>query len=211
MEASFWHKRWENHEIAFHEKQTNPLLIKYFPSLDLENGKRIFIPLCGKSLDIAWFLSEGYQVVGAELSKIAIDHLFQGLGEKPNIKKLDEGLEHYSAESIDIFVGDLFHLTKAILGSVDAIYDRAALVALPKEMRNQYTKHLTTLTENAAQLLICYQYDQSKMDGPPFSISNDEVREHYESKYILNLLASEPVPGGLKKHSAIENVWLLKK
>ncbi len=99
-----------------------------------------------------------------------------------------------------------------MIGSVDAIYDRAALVALPKEMRDRYTAHLTKITDKAPQLLICYEYDQNLMAGPPFSISDEEVRQHYKDHYNLALIASTNVSGGLKgKCAAKENVWLLRE
>jgi thiopurine S-methyltransferase len=210
VEASFWHQRWEKNNIAFHESEANPLLIKYFKELSLAKGSRVFLPLCGKTLDIPWLLSNGYRVAGAELSKIAIEQLFTELGVEPKISKLGS-VDRYSAKNIDIFVGDIFDLSSKILGLVDAIYDRAALVALPEAMRNRYTTHLTEITDKAPQLLICYEYDQSFMEGPPFSISNEEVNRHYIDNYDLTLMASTNVPGGLKgKCATKENVWLLK-
>ena len=210
MDASFWHQRWGENNIAFHESEANPLLVKYFKELSPVEGDRVFLPLCGKTLDIHWLLSRGYRVAGAELSKIAIEQLFAELGVKPKISRVGE-VDHYSAKNIDIFVGDIFYLSSKILGLVDAIYDRAALVALPEEMRDRYTVHLTEITDKAPQLLICYEYDQNLMEGPPFSISNEEVNQHYRDSYDLNLIISTNVTGGLKgKCAAKENVWLLQ-
>ena len=210
MDASFWHQKWEKNDIAFHESEANLLLVKYFKEISLVKGSRVFLPLCGKTLDIPWLLSNGYRVAGAELSKIAIEQLFMELGVEPKISGVGE-VDHYSAKDIDIFVGDIFHLSSKMLGRVDAIYDRAALVALPEEMRNQYAVHLTKITDKAPQLLICYEYDQSLMDGPPFSISDEKVNQHYRDSYDLTLIASTNVTGGLKgKCAAKENVWLLK-
>lgn len=210
MDASFWHQKWESNDIAFHQAEANPLLVKYFHELSLVKGGRIFFPLCGKTRDIAWLLSKGYRVAGAELSEIAVQQLFQGLGVEPQIVEA-ENLHRYSADSIDIFCGDIFNLSSTMLGPVDAIYDRAALVALPKEMRGRYTAHLTKITGKAPQLLICYDYDQHLMEGPPFSIRNEEVQQHYKDGYALTLIASTDVPGGLKgKCAAKENVWLLQ-
>ncbi|MEB3192179.1 MAG: thiopurine S-methyltransferase [Snowella sp.] len=172
METSFWHQKWGKNDIAFHKNEVNPLLVKYFKQLSLANGSRVFLPLCGKTLDIAWLLANGYRIAGAELSKIAIAQLFRELGVKPQISQIGE-IEHYSAQNIDIFVGDIFHLSSKILGVVDAVYDRAAVVALPAAMRNRYTAHLMEITYKAPQLLICYEYDQSLMAGPPFSISHE--------------------------------------
>jgi thiopurine S-methyltransferase len=150
-------------------------------------------------------------VVGAELSRIAIDQLFQELEVAPQITKTGP-LEKFSAENLDIFAGDLFELDKGLLGPVDVIYDRAALVALPPEMRVRYTTHLMTITDKAPQLLICYEYDQTLVPGPPFSVSREEVQRHYQGPYQTALLASDPVPGGLRgKVEAKESIWLLKR
>ncbi|MGB3299419.1 MAG: thiopurine S-methyltransferase [Phormidesmis sp.] len=210
MNASFWLEKWKNNNIAFHNSEANPLLIKYFKTLSLAAGSRIFLPLCGKTLDIAWLLSQGYRVVGAELSEIAIEQLFMTLGKQPKIVEVDK-LKHYSAEDIDIFVGDIFDLSSSVLGAADAIYDRAALVALPKEVRNRYTAHLMKITAKAPQMIICYVYDQALMEGPPFSVSDEEIYQHYQDSYMLSLAASTALPNGLKgKCPAKENVWLLK-
>lgn len=210
MDASFWHQRWGANDIAFHERAANPLLVKYFKCLSLVKGSRVFIPLCGKTLDIGWLLSNGYGVAGVELSEIAVKQLFSELGMEPEISEVGKA-KRYSATNIDIFFGDIFHLSSRILGSVDAVYDRAALVALPEKMRNRYAAHLKELTGKAPQLLICYEYDQALMEGPPFSISNEEVNQHYGGSYELTLLESTDVAGGLKgKCAAKENVWLLK-
>lgn len=208
MEKDFWLSRWKENNIPFHEAETNPLLLKYFKELSLAKDSRIFIPLCGKTLDITWLLSNGYRIAGAELVEMAVQQLFQELGVEPEISKVDK-LTLYSAKGIDIFVGDIFDLSKEILGPVDAVYDRAALVALPRETRVRYSAHLAKITNQAPQLLITFEYDQSKMAGPPFSISAEEVSQHYKDTFNLVNLLSREMAGGLKGQAAKENVWKL--
>lgn len=211
MDASFWLEKWKNNSIAFHKSEANPLLTKHFEQLSLVDNSRIFLPLCGKTLDIAWLISKGYRVVGAELSEIAIAQLFTSLGTQPKISEVGQ-LQHYSATNIDIFVGNIFDLSKRVLGPVNAVYDRAALVALPKAMRDRYTAHLMQITDKAPQLIICYEYDQTLMIGPPFSITEQEVRQHYQDSYALSHLESKSASGSLKeKCAAQENVWLLER
>ncbi len=211
MDANFWHQRWEQKQIAFHELEANPLLVKYFDLLSVPKGSRIFLPLCGKTLAIRWLLSNGYRVAGSELSGIAIKQLFSELALEPNITAINQ-IGCYSADNIDIFVGDIFDLSGGVLGRVDAIYDRAALVALPETMRKRYAAHLMEITARAPQLLICYDYDQSLLDGPPYSVADEEVHRHYQDSYDVTLLASVDVIGGLKgKCPAKENAWLLKQ
>lgn len=209
MDKNFWLQKWEKNEIAFHESEANPVLVKYFERLSLAKGSRVFVPLCGKTLDIAWLLSCDYQVAAAELSATAIEQLFAELGVAPKISSLGE-LKHYQAPNVDIFVGNIFDVTKEMIGSVNAIYDRAALVALPEVMRSRYSKHLMNITHQAPQLLISYAYDQNKMEGPPFSVINEEVKGHYKDYYDITLLESIDILGGLKGCPAKENVWLLK-
>ncbi|MDX9740120.1 MAG: thiopurine S-methyltransferase [Gammaproteobacteria bacterium] len=211
MEAGFWHRKWESNEIGFHEGVPNALLVKHFGELGLAPGGRVFVPLCGKTRDLAWLLSEGYRVAGAELSESAVRQWFDESGVEPTITELG-ALKHYGAPGVDIFAGDVFALSREILGGIDAVYDRAALVALPGEMRQRYTAHLRAVTGSAPQLLICFVYDQTLMEGPPFSIDEGEVRGHYGDAYELTLREAREVPGGLKgKCAAWENVWLLQR
>lgn len=211
MDPSFWHQRWEKNEIGFHEGNPNQLLVAHFHELSVAKGRRVFVPLCGKTLDISWLLSRGYRVAGAELSQLAIEQLFMDLGMQPEIETVGN-VEQWSANNLDIFVGDIFELSGKMLGQVDAVYDRAALVAFPADLRTRYSVHLMEMTDKAPQLLICYEYDQSLMEGPPFSVSDEEVHRHYATTYHLTLIASTQVAGGLKgKAPAKENVWLLKR
>jgi thiopurine S-methyltransferase len=211
MDASFWHQRWETNQIGFHEASANALLVKHLPSLHLNTQSRVFIPLCGKTLDIHWLLSQGFRVVGAELSELAITQLFAELGLTPEIVHLGK-LKHYRASQIDIFVGDIFDLTADLLGEVDAIYDRAALVALPAPLRESYSAHLVSISQAAPQLLICYVYEQSQLSGPPFSVDDAEVKHHYQAHYALQLLESAEVAGGFRgRIPAQEHVWQLNR
>lgn len=207
MDADFWHEKWRKQEIAFHERQANPLLVKHFDELSLSKGSRVFVPLCGKTLDISWLLDRGHRVAGAELSRIAVEQLFEQLGLKPRI---DSGvIDHFSSGNVDIFVGDIFKLTHEMLGPVDAVYDRAALVAFPEDMRRRYTTHLKAITGIQPQLLITYEYDQHQMAGPPFSVPTDEVQQLYRDSHRVRQLGRVDVAGGLKGCAASEQVYLL--
>lgn len=209
MEHDFWHDKWEANNIAFHEGNANPLLVEHFEQLTLAAGDRIFVPLCGKTVDIAWLLSHGCVVSGIELSELAVKQLFGDLGIEPSVTN-EGSLKRYSAPGIDIFAGDIFELTKETLGHVNAVYDRAALVALPEPMRFQYSQHLSDICDGATQLLITFDYDQNHMNGPPFSISTEEVQQHYANRYTITSLDRANVAGGLKGQCvATECIWLL--
>ncbi|MBX3302390.1 MAG: thiopurine S-methyltransferase [Nitrospira sp.] len=211
MEATFWHTRWQTNQTGWHERAVNPLLITHFSSLNVPPGGRVFVPLCGKSLDLGWLLSQGYAVVGAELSELAVTQLFAELGMEARISEIGKH-KLFRGKRINIFVGDIFDLSREILGPVDAVYDRAALVALPEAMRARYAAHLKAITALAPQLVIGYEYDQTVVAGPPFSITADELHRHYSDGYALTPLARLEVPGGLKgKCSATEHIWRLDK
>ncbi len=211
MHIDFWNERWEKNQIAFHIKEVNPMLIKYFHKLNLPKKKRIFLPLCGKTLDIAWLLKKDYNLVGIELNKEAIDLLFKELNITPTISK-ENNFIRYKAKNIDIYVGDFFDMSAEILKPIDAIYDRAALVALPLEMRIEYVSHLLNITNAVPQLLISYDYDQNIMNGPPFSVPLSEIEHHYSDYYEITLLNENiDIPSGLKRKSqAIETVFILE-
>lgn len=210
MDASFWHAKWEKSEIGFHQDDFNPLLLDHVGALSLAPGSRVFVPLCGKTRDILWLLQSGYRVVGAELSRLAVEQLFAEMELVPGVTEAGP-LTRFSAEDIDIYVGDIFELGASLLGQVDAVYDRAALVALPATMRPRYADHLVAITGRARQLLIAYDYDQSLQNGPPFAVGADEVRSLYEPYFQVTLLASVEIVGGLRgKCPATEHVRLLR-
>lgn len=211
MKADFWHDKWNNNEIGFDQDQPNPLLVEHWQALNLEANARVFVPLCGKSIDMVWLLHQGHQVVGVELSEDAIEQFFAAIKVKPEVWT-DHSFKRYSAQNIEVLVGDYFKLNAELLGSVDATYDRASLVALPADMRTDYTQHLQTITATAPQLLITFDYDQSQQAGPPFAIPATEVKDHYNQSYAIQQLASVPVKGGLKGGcDALEQVWALSE
>ena len=211
MNIESWKQAWETNNIGFHKSKPHPQLVKYFRELNLIPGSRVFLPLCGKTLDIAWLLSKGVQVSGVEISQLAIEQLFQELGNEPKITRYGK-FSCYNGNNVSIYMGDVFDLTRDVLGEVDAIYDRAALVALPEELRIKYTQHLIEITDTAPQLVITFEYDQSLKSGPPFSVDADELNQHFREIYTLELLECTSLPGGLKgSRVATENVWLLKK
>lgn len=210
MQASFWHQKWEKGEIGFHEDQPNSLLLAHFDALKLNQAERVFLPLCGKTRDISWLLAQGLQVVGAELSELAIEQLFADLQLKPEIVEVGS-LKHYHAQDLDIFVGDIFELTPELIGTVDAIYDRAALVALPPDTRQQYAAHLRQFSADAAQLVVTFEYDQAQKSGPPFSVDAAELKALYAAFYKLQKLEQKPVEAGkLGAIDVSESVWLLQ-
>lgn len=211
MDPDFWHRKWEANEIAFHEGEANLLLVRHFHELGLAPGARVFVPLCGKSHDLHWLLTQGFEVAGAELSRLAVEQLFTELGVTPEITEIGP-LERFAAEGITVFVGDIFDLKRETLGRVDAVYDRAALVALPETMRDRYAAHLVHMTHGAPQLLIAFDYDQSLTVGPPFSVPEHEVRRHYGTAYRATLLERHPLKGGLRGTGpVIEDVWRLAR
>ncbi len=202
MEHSFWHSKWQKNEIGFHEPEGNSLLVKYANTLlgntvAKNRGKRIFVPLCGKTRDIHWLLSQGADVVAAELSEVAIEQLFAELNVIPTVTTSAKG-KVYSYDNLTVHVGDIFQLNQDDLGIVNGVYDRAALVALPSPMREKYARHLVTITRHAPQLIISFEYDQTSMAGPPFSVSEDTVVALYAPQYYIQLLERSELTGGLK-------------
>lgn len=209
MQLEHWKKAWEANNIGFHKRKPHKLLLTHYSSLNLKAGSRIFLPLCGKTLDIAWLMSLGHHVVGVEISELAIQQLFQELEIKPNITQTGS-LIHYRAPHIDIFVSDIFDLKQGHVGEIHAIYDRAALVALPEDIRTRYAQQVTELSNRAPQLLITFDYDQHLKQGPPFSVPETEITRLYKHDYTFELLERIVVPGGIGGSvEASEDIWLL--
>lgn len=198
MKKDFWLERWEREAIGFHQNEINPYLCEYWQELHLARGSMVFAPLCGKSQDMLWLRKQGHQVLGVELSNIAVQAFFKENGYSP--QHVTRGkFAHFEADGIRILCGDFFDLSKDDLAKVGAVYDRASLIALPPEMRERYVRHLASILPPAMQiLLITVDYPQPEMQGPPFSVSSGEVealyREHAEVRLLaqLDVLAQNP-------------------
>ncbi|ALF59536.1 thiopurine S-methyltransferase [Psychrobacter urativorans] len=216
MNPEFWQARWQEKRIGFNQPDVNPLLIKYFKALNLPIGSRVFVPLCGKSIDMVWLATQGYDVVGVELVETAVQEFFteQAIpytviedANKPNIKCYTGEI---ADRSIALWVADIFALSADDMGHIDAVYDRAALIAMPPEMRPKYSEQVRKLSNNASQLLLTLNYDQNEWAGPPFSISSEQVQQYYSSQYQITELEGEPSTLNAAPEMAVrEYVWLL--
>ena len=218
MNPEFWQERWQNKRIGFNQPEVNPLLIKYFSTLDLPASSRVFVPLCGKSIDMLWLIDQGYDVVGIELVESAVQEFFteQDIAytitehdKHPNIKCYQGQL---LGQTIELWVADIFTLGADNIGHVDAVYDRAALIAMPPELRPQYSQQVIDLSQNAVQLLLTLNYDQNERAGPPFSISHEKIEQYYSAHYQINELEGEVSTLNAAPEMAVtEHVWLLSQ
>lgn len=176
MQANFWHEMWASGVLGFHQTDMNEFLTQYWQKLGLTGDETVLVPLCGKSLDMLWLAKQGHRVLGVELSQQALDEFLteNGLTANPVQQAHYCG---YALENMTLLCGDFFHLTAEECQDVKAVYDRAAIVALPPEMRAQYVAHLRAiLPKGTRYLMITMEYDQSLIPGPPFSVPEAEVR-----------------------------------
>lgn len=193
MEKSFWHERWEKNEIGFHQSHFHPFLLQHWPSLNLRLGSRVFVPLCGKSRDLLWLRDQGLDVIGVELSKLAVEDFFKENQLTATVMQHGE-LALYGCPGIHIFCGDFFKLTAADLTGVAGVFDRASLVALPPAMRRDYAAHMQKILPPGTQtLLVCFTYPQEQMNGPPFSVEAAEVHALFAPASEVTFLAEADV------------------
>lgn len=188
MHAEFWQARWTRGEIGFHLPEVNPYLQRHWPVLALPSNARILLPLCGKSLDIAWLAARGHQVVGVELAQAAVEAFFHEQQLQPQVTQ-EGAFTVYRAAAVEVFCGDFFALSRQQLGDCQAFYDRAALIALPAEMRADYAAHLSAIMPDACQgLLVTLDYEQAQMQGPPFAVTDSEVQQLFAGAWQIETL-----------------------
>ena len=188
MYADFWLQRWREGRTGFHDDKPSPLLQAHWSSLALPANSRVFVPLAGKSKDMLWLASQGYRVLGVELSPLAVEQFFNENELTPSISETSSGM-HYVAGSIELIRGDLFGVDCNLVSDCAGVYDRAALIALPAEMRQRYAAHLSRMLPAACQmLLVTLEYAQSEMDGPPFALAASNVESLYERDWKITKL-----------------------
>ncbi len=214
MEPEFWIKSWEESRTGFNQQQYHAKLTQYFPQMQPQAGQSVLVPLCGKTIDMVWLASLGLQVHGVELYSGAVEDFFAENKFESVCKTECADFIDHAHQNIRISCGDFFKLNKT--NSYDFIYDRAALVALPDSMRVDYARVICdSLKVGGKYLLIVYEYDQSKMEGPPFSISKTEIERLYADAFDIQLMESEKPKSEGPRLSAVEgmrqNVYLLQR
>ncbi|MEC7121076.1 MAG: thiopurine S-methyltransferase [Pseudomonadota bacterium] len=221
MQAAFWLERWQNQETGFHQSSTHPWLVEFFQHLsdDPSNQNRpskVFVPLCGKSLDMVWLAGQGCSVVGVELAESAVQAFFAEQQLSADLHTADQ-LTAYQHDPFTLWQGDFFALNPAHLAGASCFYDRAALVALPPSMRQAYVAHLSQLLPAQARgLLITFDYDQNTVEGPPFAVPEAELKQLYAGWYLTHLASRELISDSPKfsaqgLQSFVEHCWLLQR
>jgi thiopurine S-methyltransferase len=188
MELSYWQARWQNDKTGWHMQQVYPHLKTYWPKLNLTEGATVLIPLCGKTLDMRWLQKRNLNVIGVELSTKAVETFFRT--HQLSFKKKKYGsFSYFEGENISIWNGDFFKLEADELPAIDAIYDKAALIALPPDRRPPYARHLLDFCHSHTQILMnTFEYKQEEMTGPPFSVPFQEVQKYYGKQFYIELL-----------------------
>jgi thiopurine S-methyltransferase len=172
-----WLARWRDGRTGFHEGHPNVLLAHQIARL--EGYRRVLVPLCGKAEDLAYLAAHGHAVVGIELAEQAVCEFFADHQLTPSITARGDFVE-YTAGAITVLAGDMFAVTAALIGPIDALYDRAALIALPPDLRPRYVEQVCALLPAGARgLVITREYDQARMAGPPFAVMESELRSLY--------------------------------
>jgi thiopurine S-methyltransferase len=193
MDPEFWRERWQQGQIGFHRDTVHPLLVQHRDALPALAGSRVLVPLCGKSLDLVWLEGHGYEVLGVELSSLAVRDFFAEHGRKVSCER-DGAFERHRSGKIEILCGDFFALSAAQLGLVHGVYDRAALIALPEPLRTQYVERLSQLLPHGSRgLLITLESSPHEPSGPPFSVDEAAVRGAYEPSFVVKTLHREDV------------------
>jgi thiopurine S-methyltransferase len=187
VQPSFWHERWRLGQTGFHQSVVERQLVQHWPTLQIAAGN-VLVPLCGKSLDMLWLQDQGWRVLGVEISAVALESfcLEQGILARRHAGKV---FDEFDAENLRLLRGDLFDIHVRLLGTVDAIYDRASLIALAPDARTRYVEHLNSLTKAGVKtLLITVDYPHEQMTGPPFSVNPTEVARLYGHSHSIRLL-----------------------
>jgi len=194
-----WLEFWENNETNWHSDVVTQELEEYLGLLKLEPGDKVFFPLCGKSLDKTYILNQGFSVIGVELSEIGIKQFFHENSLDFTISSVGE-FNLYSAKNIEIYCGDFFSLTSIHLCGVKAVFDRKSLIALDRNLRQKYVKHLNDIISlGVRMLLITLHYPKHKKSGPPFSVDKSEVESLFSMAFKYQKLKSfEDIENGSK-------------
>lgn len=209
MEPAFWHERWKLGQIGFHQQRVHPGLQDHAEAFLGTAPRRVLVPLCGKTLDLDWLARQGHEVVGVELSEVAVQQFHAEHDRTPEVA--EEGpYTTYRSEGLTVLVGDVFHLVDHLgEGAFDRVWDRASMVALPPAMRSRYVDSVQRVARGGRLLLSTFRYDPAVMSGPPFTIEHEEVERAYPTARVVSADDTVPPPFAERGHQVFEQrLWM---
>ncbi|RMZ94256.1 thiopurine S-methyltransferase [Brachionus plicatilis] len=190
-DKDYWDQRWKNNSIEFHCQTNHKLLVKHLEKLtnNRENLK-FFFPLCGKALDMAWLSSFGHSIVGVEFSPDAVEDFFKENKIDYKTCDLDKFKIYQSLDGrIKIYRGDFFDFNSNLEDSFDCVWDRGALVALPKEQRKKFAQIVCSILKPEFRYILdAFDYDSNLYQGPPHVVTLEEIQILYGSKCKIELI-----------------------
>ncbi|KAL3908877.1 MAG: hypothetical protein SGILL_008315, partial [Bacillariaceae sp.] len=151
---------------------------------------RVFVPLCGKTVDLAFLTTLASEVVGVEGIRVALEQFAE---ENPDLKISEptadarsDGYERFVGENITLLKGDYFDLDSTKTdGEFGMIFDRASMVAIEPKMRPAYIDILGKLLAPGGIILLVVLErkgsEEAMKKGPPYSIAEATVRSLYEA------------------------------
>ena len=205
MEISYWESRWRNNRTGFHVNGVFPTIVDvwddHFSDVDLST---VLVPLCGKSHDMLWLKhKEAQKIIGIEAIAQACEEFFEEQDEENVISVEKKPFTLYEKGIFQLWQGDFFKMRKKLIPNPTFVFDRAALVALPPDMRIKYVQKIDELTagsDSCVKFLHTFEYNQSKMSGPPFAVSEDEVFQLYDKNWHIHQILNRPIIDRLEKY-----------
>lgn len=193
LDQHYWENRWQQGDIGWHQQSISPSLTRYWSRLELAGNERVLVPFCGKSLDMVWLVEQGHAVLGVEVSTLAIRQFFEENQIDYHTEQHSDGC-HYLADNIEIIAADIFNVAKTTLATCTAVYDRAAMVAQTAAQRQHYVAHIyAAMPVGCRALLLVIDYPQTQRQGPPFSVSPDEVSAHFNAGWQQQVLEQNDI------------------
>lgn len=188
MEISYWQSRWRKDNTGWHMDNVYPPLANIWSQLSIKSSAKVFVPLCGKSLDLRWLVERGHQVTGVDVSQKALEDVINYTNQSFT-KDSSHGFTIYRSESLELWQGDFLKLPVKKIPQPDVIYDKASIVALPPEMRGSYAQKILSLCGKHTHIILqTFEYDQSEMNGPPFSVDENELKHHFGHDFEFTLM-----------------------
>ncbi len=216
MKKDYWVQKWQSGDTRFHLEKAHPQLVRHF---GLKEKQKVFVPFCGKTKDLLWLRDQGHEVIGCEWSHFACEAFFSENGLEPKLST-QQGFTIYQTKNLQIWNGDFFELPLAVFQDVSAWYDRAALIAIPAETRLRYAQRVKAAFQKANApnwelLLITAEYEDAKIEGPPFCVMPEEVQRLFGSFLKVEelerstdpVLSAHPKFQGQKSWEVVYRAW----
>jgi methyl halide transferase len=168
--SEFWTDLYARGGDGWDLRQPSPPLVEFMDRTPLAPG-RVAVPGCGRGHDVRFLVRRGFAAIGFDFSSAAI-------AEARALAKTDNVAAEFVERDLFTLGGDYGH-------AFDGVWEYTCFCAIDPRRRAEYVRAMRAIVKPGGWLLACFFPLRRRAAGPPFTVSEREVRRLFAPAFRI--------------------------